>query len=199
MAITRLTQSTLQQAFPKFPSAWDGVSAVSSIDAISGVTLTNSQASIDFNSIPQTYQHLQIRGILRSSISANQDTFYLQFNGDNGNNYKAHTLMATGSAPTSFATGPANFIEFYQIPGASQTAGIFGTFVIDIHDYSNTNKNKIVTISYAMDNNSANASTTNAFFSGLWMNTNAVTSIKFASQNNNSAVANSSISVYGIR
>lgn len=41
MAITRLTQSTLQQAFPKYPNAWDGISAVGGMDSLGNIVLPN--------------------------------------------------------------------------------------------------------------------------------------------------------------
>ena len=58
MAINRVSQSSIQQAFPKFNTAWDGVSAVGGMDAIGVVVLppgTSGVTEITFSSIPLRY------------------------------------------------------------------------------------------------------------------------------------------------
>jgi hypothetical protein len=71
---------------------------------------------------------------------------------------------------------------------ASQTSMYFNGFnvyagatdrptvsIIDILDYKNTNKYKVVLTFAGLDNNGSGES---GLYSGMWMNTNAITSIK---------------------
>jgi len=159
-------------------------------ESISTVTLSSSAATVTFSSIPSTYTHLQIRGIMLSTTANHAD---MQLNGDTGNNYAAHALEGNGSAVSSFAgTSRANMFSIFYTPGTS--TGIGGG-VADILDYTNTNKNTTVRSLRGTDNNgSGNLS----LISGLWMNTAAVTSITLTARGGTFAQY-SSFALYGIR
>jgi hypothetical protein len=172
-----------------------------SYESIATATVgAGSSSTIQFSSIPNTYKHLQLRGVVRGTNAANQMTGGIRFNNDTGNNYKAHVMIGKGAAPSSYATGPADFNEFYEIPAANQASGIFGSFVIDIPDYASTSKYKTLKNFYGVDNQNTNATQTISLFTGVWLNTNAITDITFMVQN---AVGNyaqfSTISLYGIK
>jgi hypothetical protein len=81
------------------------------------------------------------------------------------------------------------------IPGSTQLANTYGVIVIDILDYTNTNKYTTVRTLGGYDNNGSGAV---ALFSGLWLNTAAITSIQtgafFAGDDTNSQLA-----LYGIK
>ena len=135
----------------------------------------SSGTSITFSSIPQTYKHLQIRGIGRTDRGNVGDVIYMRFNGDTGSNYRAHELWANGSSVSSYDQGLSSYMAFdTPLTGGSTGSNIFGAFVIDILDYTNTNKNKTVRMLDGYDSNGAGQI---SFCSGLWMNTAAVTSI----------------------
>ena len=60
--------------------------------------------SITFTSIPTTYTHLQIRGIVQTNRATyGIDEGYLTFNGDSGSNYAYHYMYGDGSSPTAGA------------------------------------------------------------------------------------------------
>lgn len=174
-----------------FASSWR---AANSYESIQTVPVTSTTASISFTSIPSTYKHLQIRSFGRMSASATLDSLWMQFNSDTtASNYIAHGLYGTGSTVGAYAdTGAYAQIGIL----AANTAGsnMFGTFVVDILDYTNTNKNKTTrTLSGADLNGDGQL----RFVSGLWRNTNAITSITIAG--NSSFLANSSFALYGIK
>jgi hypothetical protein len=79
-------------------------------ELIAAVTVgSGGAANIEFTSIPSTYTHLQIRGIVRSD-GVNSNLFW-QLNSDSSNsNYNIHILRGTGSAVVSEAvvSGSAN-------------------------------------------------------------------------------------------
>jgi hypothetical protein len=77
---------------------------------------------------------------------------------------------------------------------ASSTASVFGGIVIDILDYANTNKYKTMRTLSGYD---ANGSGNVGLFSGLWMNTAAVTSINLLTFYDQYATY-SSFALYGI-
>ena len=98
MAINRLSQSTAQSAFPKFTNFWDGTTATSSFDSLGSVYLSSTASSITFSSIPQTYTHLQVRGISRNSANVSGDLVQYRLNSDSGSNYFSHWLVGSGAA-----------------------------------------------------------------------------------------------------
>ena len=131
--------------------------------------------SVEFTSIPGTYTHLQIRYIARDSRAATQSNLYMEFNGDTGNNYTGHRLEA---ARTSVGAGYDNVnanLLAGRIMASSNPASTFGAGIIDILDYTNTNKYKTTRHLTGNDDNTIGAI---FYISGLWMSTSAITSIK---------------------
>jgi hypothetical protein len=185
-------------------TGFTGISALAGNDqwfgdfeAIASTTLTTAAANIQFTSIPSTYTHLQIRGIAKSSGTGNQD-FKIRVNGlttaytfhamyGNGNNVAVSAASATSQTYMKLA---------YNFVSASTNTNNFGAIVIDILDYTNTNKLKTIRSFGGVDNN---GSGTVSFFSGFHTTaTSAVTSIELAPDADNFA-ANTSFAIYGIR
>jgi hypothetical protein len=152
-------------------------------------------ASIDFTNIPGTYTHLQIRGIVRSSLASSTAGFIMRANSDSASNYSAHNLGGDGSGTQANAyvsntymyPGPA-------MPAASATASVFGTMIIDILDYANTNKYKVMRALSGFD---ANGSGQIYLNSATWRNTNAITSLSLLFTSSN-CVQYSQFALYGI-
>jgi len=155
-------------------------------------------ASIDFNNIPSTYTHLQIRGIARSTLGASQgDWVNIQFNNDTASNYNWHLLYGDQSTTTLFGTGngnSSNVTTLVRASASSATSSVFGAGVIDILDYANTNKFKTVRSLTGFDSNTVGGLVGMA--SGTWRSTSAITSIKL---NTTSFVQFSSFALYGIK
>jgi hypothetical protein len=196
MAISRLSDGSLQDGFPKFDSIWDGISAVGSMEPISAITLTAAQSSVEFNNIPGIYSHLQIRGILRSSLAANTAGFIMRANGDSGSNYSAHNLGGSGASTQANAYVSNTYLYIMpSAPAANQSSGIFGTVVADILDYASINKYKTMRSLCGWD---ANGSGEIYLSSSQWMNTAAITglSLLFTSSN---LIQYSSFTLYGIK
>lgn len=151
-------------------------------------------ASISFTSIPNTYTHLQIRLLARSTAANVAGGVTLQFNGDTtGSNYYSHYIQADGS---SVAAGPnANASIHYDIAGVNATASVFGAMIFDVLDYSNTNKNKTSRVLGGIDNNGSGRMN---LTSGLWRSTSAITSIALAPFSGSFA-QHTTAALYGIR
>lgn len=156
--------------------------------------IANGTSGITFTNIPQTFTHLQLRVFIRSTVSGVQDFIYIRFNSDSSNNYVSHNLIGDGSSTASTKYGPLSYSGLTDVPGATATANIFGSSVVDILDYTNTNKLKTVRAIGGYDRNGGG---TTQLASGLYMSTNAITAIECASANNVPAVG-SVVCLYGI-
>jgi hypothetical protein len=147
---------------------------------IASATL-GSANTVSFSSIPQTFTHLQLRVFGRSQGGGNA-TFNLQINGDSGANYGYgyHYLLGDGASASSGTAGSGSqtSIQFPNIASSSETSGVFGNVVIDILDYTNTNKNKVTRAIGGYDNNGSGKV---QLTSGLWLSTAAITLLTFAS------------------
>jgi hypothetical protein len=172
----------------------------SSYESIATVILGSAQSSIDFTSIPSTYKHLQIRGIARSANSAAAEQGKLQMNGDtSASNYAFHSLKGNGSSASAegYGTGVvAGVAGVFRITANTAPANTFGVTVVDILDYTNTNKYKTVRILTGQD---SNGSGDIQFNSGLWLNTAAVTSLSFTMQGSGNFMQYSSFALYGVK
>lgn len=157
-------------------------------------------SSITFGSggtIPQTYKHLQLRGILKDSRGVGVlSNAYMQFNSDSGTNYANHNLYGDGSGIASEPQTSMTSMLFANIASATTTSNMFAGFVTDILDYSSTSKNKTIRTLGGADNNGSGQI---YFKSGVWMNnTTAVSSITITPLVAN-FVQYSSIALYGIK
>ena len=169
-----------------------------SYESIQTVSLTGNQSSITFSSIPSTYKHLQIRGILRGDRANTGEIVGVQYNGDTTtSNYVSHRLIGDGTnaAASSQASGTYSSSWVTHIPGASSTASIFGPVVMDILDYATSNKNRVGR-SLGGD---VGGDKIAWFGSQLWLSTAAITSITFVPIFGSNFVQYSRLALYGIK
>ena len=148
----------------------------SSYESIATVTVgSGGAANVEFTSIPATYTHLQIRGIYRNNNSAD-DSVGLQFNSDTGSNYSQHGLYGNGSSAGSYGSANTTDITIWPL---SAVANTFGTAIIDILDYKDTNKYKTVRSLTGYDNNGSGFV---LLQSGSWRSTSAISSIQITTR-----------------
>lgn len=171
-----------------------------SYESIATVTVgSGGQSEINFTSISGTYKHLQIRALARTNRANSLDAFRLQFNGDTGSNYYfGHYLFGTGTSASSGNEGVGTAIGVWRIAGDSASASVFGTVVVDLLDYTSTNKNKTVRYLGGMDNNGSGEI---YLGSGFWFNSTiaAISSIKIVPNIGTSFNQNTQFALYGIR
>ena len=175
-----------------------GGTAFESIATLSG---NGSSGTITFNSIPSTYKHLQIRGIVRSTrAGTGYDWFNMQVNNDSATNYSWHIAMGQGASPyTSGATGQTSMYVGALSQG-STTSTLTGNFITDIIDYQSTPKNKLIRTLYGHEINAANAESNTGQVSGAWYNnTTAINSISFIIPAGGAWDTKTTIALYGIK
>ena len=147
----------------------------------------------DVSDYAGVYKHLQIVGVARSTRASTSDGLRIQLNGDTGSNYVYHALRGDGSSVISYDALSRTAMSFDTMPAASSTASAFGAFVVDLLDFSDSNKNTTARSlgGFAGTGNEL------ALGSSLWLNTAAVTSITlFAGFGD--LVTGSRFSIYGV-
>ena len=164
-------------------------------------TNPSGTGTVTFNSIPNTYKHLQIRAIFRNSANVGGDDARLRFNNDSSTLYDGHRLYGLGSS-----TALANFTGVsdtgipigYNTADGSTGASIFTGAIIDILDYANTNKYKVVRTFDGFDNNGSGSIQVQ---SGLYRSTTAISRIDLYCFNygSNNWATGTQFALYGIK
>lgn len=192
MAVRQLSKSTIAQGLPRGSKFWDQVSSEGSFESIATVTVGAGGGTISFTSIPQTYAHLQIRGIFKSSAAISSSGAGMRLNGSTST-YPRHDLKGNGSTAYSQNSTVSNFAA---IDAATDTYNQFGAVIIDILDYANANKYKTTRTLFGMDNNGSGGV---GLISDLYMSTSAVDSITLYGNNLGNFAQYSHFALYGIK
>jgi hypothetical protein len=162
--------------------------------SIASASGTGSSQSITFSDIPQTYKHLQIRGIGQAPGYANNDegSVGIRINGDTSGNYTRAQFSANGSTLGSSILISTTFAETGS--GAFLNSGnTVASSIIDILNYTSNTFKSIRGIG-GCDRNGGGSLVS---ASGLWRNTAAITSITVFQQNANFGTK-SFYALYGI-
>ena len=164
--------------------------STTSYESIATVTVgAGGSSSISFTSIPSTFKHLQVRAISKNSSSTNTNAV-LSLNG-NAIGYR-HYIYGDGTTAGAGAAANGEGV----ISATSASSNVFGAFVMDILEYTNTNINKTVRVLQGVDENGSGVLAFNSFLYST--NTNAITSLTLTSSGTN-FVQYSSFALYGIK
>jgi hypothetical protein len=171
-----------------------GGGAVGAFELIETQILTSTATIVTFSSIPQTYKHLQIRFTSRFTDSYTSSNFSFRVNGDTGSNYASHRLINQSGSIFSDNLSSTSTPYLGFMPGGSTTANTFNGGIIDLLEYTNTNKTK--TFRAFINSQSSDRM---SFGSGLWNSTSAVTSLSFREPSGLTLAIGSRFSLYGIK
>lgn len=170
------------------------------LEAISSVTLGSDQSTISIASIPQTYQHLQLRVWGRNTAVTNSRAAFIRFNDITTNSYSHHSLISqstTGGAASTDVGASVGGINIGNLPAANAAANAVGGSIIDIYDYASTNKVKVVKFLSGFDLSAAIGAI--RFGGGIFNSTAAITKIELYDPSGGSYLTNTVISLYGYR
>lgn len=171
-------------------------------DALSTVTVpSGGVASIEFAAIPQGYKHLQIRGIARNTVaSTGAEAVIFRMNSDTSSSYAYHSIQTinvlnSGNPFASAATSQTNMWTGTSTEGG-ELANVFAAMITDVLDYNSVSKNKTVKTLYGMNTNGG--TDVLGLRSGLWIKTDAITSLTLTNSSGNFA-QHSQFTLYGVR
>jgi hypothetical protein len=173
-------------------SAITGNLVTNSYESIATVTVgSGGSSTVSFTSIPSTYTHLQVRIIARSTYAGDSD--YMTLTAPSAGTWY-HQLYGNGSSAGAIGS---NYVKLITLmPGATSTASVFGTAIVDILDYTNTNKTKTMR---SLNGYDANGSGRLGLYSANIDTTTAISTITFASDNSANFAQYSSFALYGIK
>ena len=164
--------------------------------------IAGTGSSITFSSIPQTYASLQIRSLYRDTATDSNywKSLRIQFNGDTGANYTLHRLLGDGtSAAAGGFTGQTRISAQGAGIGSLSNSDVYGTSIVDIHNYASTTQNKTVRNICGVNYNTSSVSEQRIQLgSGVWLNTAAITSITLTPEGTGFA-SGSTFALYGMK
>jgi hypothetical protein len=185
-----------------------GVEELGSYESIATTVVgSGGTTTISFASIPSTYKHLQIRVTGRSTGAYTYSSLYIRPNSDSASNhYSYHALYGDGSSTASSGRGTSGGDTAWvaqNISGDTATANNFGAVIVDILDYANTNKLKVMRSFGGYDNNGSGTpiGTVNlnsgTYFGSTGSSTEAITSITLLTDGNFKEYTHAAL--YGIK
>ena len=169
-----------------------GAAPVPSMELIQTV-ITSTPTVVNFNSIPQTFRHLQLR-ISTALVQNNLNSIMLRINGGT-DGYGWASVTASGSAVSS--GGAPNQTSIVFGPHGNTATEWFSGAIIEIYDYATTTR--IPTTRSLAGIAGSGASTNLRFVSGHFRSENPVTSLSLTDTQGFNFLQNSRFSLYGIR
>lgn len=155
------------------------------------LTLGGSAASVTFSSINQSYKDLVI---VFEGKTAASNASRITFNGDTGANYWSARLESYASSASASNDSSLTYHKMSQF--ANNLGTVSTNFLVNIMDYTSTNKYKSLLASTAKGSQSGGGGRQTSIQSGSWRSTAAVTSITVFTLSTFSA--GSTFSLYGI-
>ena len=156
---------------------------------LANITLGSSAASVTFSSISQAYRDLVLVYEGRNTFA--NSGIVVRLNGDSASNYTWVVAYGDGSITGS---GSGTDTSLILSAGAASSTTVNANFIMNIMDYSATNKHKSV---LSRENQITATYPDTSMYAQRWASTSAVTSISLSYQGGN-IVAGSTLALYGI-
>jgi hypothetical protein len=155
---------------------------------LQSIVLPNSQTSVTFSGIPQTYQDIVIVCNLKTVTS---DSLVCRINGDASAIYSRTQIGGDGSTKQS-TRGGSNTTGIMCAYGYADTSNFNAISIVNLNNYSDPNtKKNILTKNY-------NGGTGVSLFGTLWDRVGAVSSIEFRNDSGNAFATGCTFDLYGI-
>jgi hypothetical protein len=174
------------------------------VDAYESIATINAGGSsqVSFTSIPTTFEHLQMRCVVRSTNNMsnyNTATVVIRINGANirGAIYAFNAIGTNGSSVTAGTSTSQQESYGIRVPTANIGANVFGVAVVDFFQYKNTNINKTWRGLSGYDDNSSNHCAN--LFESVMIDGNAISSIYLSTDYNYAWATGTQFALYGIK
>lgn len=163
-------------------------------NCIATTTLTTSQSTIEFTSIPGTYTDLVL--ISAASVSSGGGDIWIRANSDSGSNYSYTTLFGypgTIGGGKDYSLGQGLLTDYYGAPKAD----FKHVMICNFPNYANTNRYKIM---LSRANSGADDSSAGVDMNiALWKSTAAITSLLLRFNSSQTFPSGTTASLYGIK
>lgn len=140
-------------------------------EPLATTTLSTTTATINFNSISQSYTDLVLVIYARFATGGSNGTIHFQANGDTGNNYSWIYLQGSSGSGANTARSTNTVIGVVG-QGGSSSGSDFGIGIAHFMNYSNTN------IFKTMFSRATAINAVTQMWGSCWRNKNAITSLK---------------------
>ena len=167
------------------------------IEAIATTYLEADAATVLFDDIPSTYEHLQLRMSVRDTALGTAASIYMELGGtgdspvDTGANYSRHYMKGEGSSVAASSGTGNNNVWLGKSAASGSPAAEYSSMIIDVLDYANSNKNTTI---MALNNGLPESI---SFRSGLWDDTSVLNAIRMDADSN--FVRGSEFTLYGLK
>lgn len=168
---------------------------------IASTTLTGSQASVTFSSIPSTYTDLVLRVSARSSRSGTSNNMSLNINSDSSTLYSYTNIYSSASSALAQRSTNDTSIFVGTLNAATSQANTFTSADIYIPSYTVSQSKPFASIS-AYENNTAPPATTNEIDinANLYRSNTAISSLTlYSNYGIDNFVSGSTFYLYGIK
>jgi hypothetical protein len=166
------------------------------VSVIARTVLGSDAASVDFTSIPATYENLIVEWVVRGTAASAWPWLYCQVNADTTSNYGSMTLHNSGGAASTDSQATTKWHCGYTV-GANGTTGFAGSGRMWLPGYARTVFNKTFfsqfSAQYGANGNTAQVGTSQ----GAWGSTAAISSLSFTIETA-SFKAGSVFTLYGV-
>lgn len=138
----------------------------------------SSVYSFSFTSIPQTYSHLQLRGIVQQNAGQSPT---IRFNNDDSNSYSTYALNS--STQGNFTQDTSNWWNPFtqSVPDNSSNSGQYAMIILDILNYNSPNIIKTLRSRQSQVRNTGGRGVT--YSCGEWKSTSPITTITVLQNN----------------
>ena len=162
---------------------------------IADITLTNT-GSFEMIPIPAGYDHLEIVAVVRGTVAATSDSFWLLLNGDTtAANYSVQSTVGTGATNS---TARSDTPTIFSAPAASSTADDYGSCIGQLTDIVLPGKRRSGIFMSSERRDATTQLTRQIAYN--WESTEPVTNITIRTDNHPTdlATAGSRVQVFGI-
>ena len=163
-------------------------------EAIASQYVEADVSAVTFSSIPDTYEHLQLRLDWRGTYESTGIDGYIRFNSDSGSNYTKHMIYtaSTGGTAVTESTTETTVVSF-GTTGSSNRMGEWPVVFLTIFGYANSDVDyKPCFIHSALEKTAQYL----LFGSSMWKNTDDIDTITVTTYGGN-VLRGASMALYG--
>ena len=161
-------------------------------EPIAQYTLTSTQPTVSFGTIPQTYTDLVVSIHGRCTIAGADSIVFGQLNGITSSSYGYKRYGTSGTSGYSDGSYSSPYMYLGRVPGNTATASYFSDITVNVSDYTATKYPQVFSSSFM-------PTTAIEYHVGSLFSASNVVSMLFYLESGSSWAIGSQFSLYGIK